>query len=113
MTFRAQCEFSEFFRAISVTGMGLSRAWVPGEESSCRPTRHIPIVGFCGSNDGLCATAGGNSLSLGEQLDFFEQYLGCRSPRFETLRTSTTTCTAVAGCGLESLDTIEFCMVGA
>lgn len=48
MNFRLYCEFSDTFRALSVTGMGLSRTWQFDSER-CLPARKIPLIGFCGS----------------------------------------------------------------
>ena len=103
-----QCEFSHVLRAISVTGMRLARAWAPGGEL-CQPTRRIPIVGFCGDQDGICEGATESGFSQEELMELTAREQGCTTAPFETFTSGSSTCVAQAGCGPSGLDTIEFC----
>eukprot|EP01052_Picozoa_sp_SAG31_P039385 SAG31_NODE_5453_length_2531_cov_1.683799_2_plen_342_part_00 len=113
MNFRLYCEFSDVFRAISVTGTRLNSAWQPGTDlcpMTAARARRIPVVGFCGSNDS-CMNSAATLLSQEQLMAFYGEHLTCASDPYISFRTATTTCKAMAGCGDSGLDLIEFCVI--
>ena len=79
MTYRLQCEFPEQLRAISVTGMRLARAWAPGGDL-CSPAKRIPIVSFCGDQDGICEGATESGFSQAELMAITARDQACTTP---------------------------------
>lgn len=85
MANKIACEAADVFKGI----VAISGSW---SYSSCKPSKPLSYMGFCGTADSICFPGASSAF------EFWAKHNYCTGEVKETLSTSTTKCVAYTGC---------------